>query len=276
MFNIFEPTGNVLVWRITGSKTFKNYNKDHLHKYLAIIQVGDESPLSQGYNPLTKGIMTTVAHRLFVTVLEWWRRSPDPALSSWHLRRMWAIRILCEGFCCLTPDSRLVGSSKRVPIQAAFQTESIQDLCFLRQRKPTSSPKNVEENLLNSYNLTPCNRFSHLRTEVEYVGKELLNSSWKAPGWWLCWWHASPANSKHQARELAVLHTENSPPEISLVKTWRNLEIPVSDLHCPEPQLCTQSIDTTRCEKLRRSHRQSSASWLLPALHRWIHSHHPN
>lgn len=104
MFNNFEPTCNVLVWRITGSKTFKAYNKDHLQKYLAIIQVGDESPLSQGYNPLTKGIMTTVAHRLFVTVLEWWRRSPDPALSSWHLRRMWAIRILCEGFCCLTPD----------------------------------------------------------------------------------------------------------------------------------------------------------------------------
>lgn len=141
--------------------------------------------------------------------------NPDP---------MWRILLL---------DSRLV--SKRVP-----------DVCFLRQRKPTSSPKNVEENLLNSYNLTPCNQFSHLRTEVEYVGKELLNSSWKAPGWWLCWWHASPANSKHQARELAVwklkcvhviimhVHTENSPPEGSLVKTWRNLEIPVSDLHCPQ------------------------------------------
>ena len=173
--------------------------------------------------------------------------NPDP---------MWRILLL---------DSRLVGSSKRVP-----------DVCFLRQRKPTSSPKNMEKNLLNSYNLTPCNRFSHLRTEVEYVVKNYSTA------------HERLLDGGF-ADGMLLLQTASIRPGSWQFENWKltsrrfpcqDLEkfggSPVSDLHCPNWQLCTQSIDTARCEKPRRSHRQSSASWLLPALHRCIHSHHPN
>ena len=106
---------------------------------------------------------------------------------------------------------------------------------FLRQRKPTSSPKNVEKNLLNSYNLTSCKRFSHLRTEVEYVVKNystarLMKGSWMVALLMACFSCKQQASGQGVGMFILKTHLQKVPLS-RLGEIWR---IPVSDL-----QLCT-------------------------------------